>query len=463
MKSKTLAKPRKVFFCSQCGYESLKWEGKCAACGEWNTLTEQVILPETNQELKSSGWRGSASKKESSGPVKLSEIRLGEVYRMPTGDGELDRALGGGIVPGSLILIGGQPGIGKSTLLLQSALNFRQPVLYVSGEESEEQIKMRANRLGGEQQDVFMLAETNLSTILKVAAEIKPQLMVVDSIQVMSSPHVDSAPGTVSQVRECAGEILRFSKESNIPVFLIGHITKEGSLAGPKLLEHMVDVVLQFEGDRNYNYRILRTIKNRFGSTDELGIYEMVESGLRPVPNPSELLLSQNEEQYSGSAVAATLEGQRPMLIEIQTLVSTAVFGTPQRSVTGFDLRRLHMVLAVLEKRSGFFFGQKDVFLNIAGGLKISDPALDLAIVASLISSLQNKALSKDICFAGEISLTGEIKSVKSIEQRIKEADRLGFREIYISTSNTKGLQADRFKTRILPIARIEDLVSTLF
>lgn len=458
-----MAKARKIFVCSNCGYESPKWEGKCNSCQEWNTFTEQVIYPETKQEQKQAGWKETSGKPKNPEPVRLSDIQLGEVYRIATGDGELDRTLGGGIVPGSLILIGGQPGIGKSTLLLQTALQMAEEILYVSGEESEEQIKMRANRLGGNQDKVMMLAETNVSQVLKMAAKLRPQLMIIDSIQVMSSPHVESTPGSITQVRECAGEIMRFAKETNIPVFLIGHITKEGSLAGPKLLEHMVDVVLQFEGDRNYNYRILRTGKNRFGSTDELGIYEMNEKGLRPVSNPSELLLSQNDEVYSGSAVAATLEGQRPMLIEIQTLVSTAVYGTPQRSATGFDLRRLHMILAVLEKRSGFFYGQKDVFLNIAGGLKIADPALDLAIIASLVSSLQNQALPKDICFAGEISLTGEIKSVKAIEQRIKEADRLGFREIYISTGNAKGLATDRFKTRITPINRIEDLVSALF
>lgn len=458
-----MAKSRKVFICSNCGNESSKWEGKCSNCQEWNTFKEQIIHPQSTQELKKAGWRESGASKKNIIPVKLSDIKLGQVYRQATGDGELDRTLGGGIVPGSLILIGGQPGIGKSTLLLQSSLRMKHKILYVSGEESEEQIKMRANRLGGRQEDVMMLAETNVSNILKFANELKPGLMVIDSIQVMSSPHVESAPGTITQVRECAGEILRFSKETNIPVFLIGHITKEGSLAGPKLLEHMVDVVLQFEGDRNYNYRILRTLKNRFGSTDELGIYEMVESGLNPVTNPSELLLSQSEEAFSGSSVSATLEGQRPMLIEIQTLVSNAVYGTPQRTATGFDTRRLHMILAVLEKRSGFFFGQKDVFLNIAGGLKIADPALDLAIIASLISSFQNIALSKDLCFAGEISLTGEIKSVKSIEQRIREADRLGFREIYISSHNYKGLQADRFKCRVIPIKKIEDLISALF
>jgi len=426
-------------------------------------MEEQVILPETKQEIKKASWQENDRERKKNTPIKLSEIKLGKVFRLQSKDQELNRTLGGGIVPGSLSLIGGQPGIGKSTLLLQTALDLDIKVLYVSGEESEEQIKMRANRISNKQENVLMLAETNLVHILKTAGAMKPELVVIDSIQVMSSPHLDSAPGSVTQVRECAGEILRFAKESNIPVFLVGHITKEGSLAGPKLLEHMVDVVLQFEGDRNYNYRILRTVKNRYGSTDELGIYEMNEKGLRPVENPSELLLSQNPEKHSGSAVAATLEGQRPMLIEVQTLVSTAVYGTPQRSATGFDLRRLHMILAVLEKRAGFFFGQKDVFLNIAGGLKISDPALDLSIIAALISSLQNISLEKNICFAGEISLTGEIKSVKSIEQRIREADRLGFEQIIISANNLKGIQKDRYNTEIIAISKIEELVSTLF
>jgi DNA repair protein RadA/Sms len=458
-----LAKPRNIFACTSCGHTSSKWEGKCNNCQEWNTMVEETIYPENSKAGKKSSWKKEENRKKVNKPVPLTEIKLGKVFRINTGDAELNRTLGGGIVPGSLTLIGGQPGIGKSTLLLQCALELKTLVLYVSGEESEEQIKMRANRISEDQQNVLMLAETNLDNILKHAADIQPDLLIIDSIQVMSSPHVESAPGSITQVRECAGEILRFSKESQIPVFIIGHITKEGSLAGPKLLEHMVDVVLQFEGDRNYNYRILRTIKNRYGSTDELGIYEMNEKGLRPVSNPSELLLSQHDEMHSGSAVAATLEGQRPMLIEIQTLVSTAVYGTPQRSATGFDLRRLHMILAVLEKRSGFFFGQKDVFLNIAGGLKISDPALDLAIVASLVSSLQNIAMSKDICFAGEISLTGEIKSVKSIELRIREADRLGFKQIFISSNNLKGIQQDRYKVEIKGISKIEELVIGIF
>lgn len=458
-----MAKPRKIFACTNCGHTSSKWEGKCSNCQEWNTLIEETIYPEGSSANKKAVWQSGNERKKVNKPISLSEIKLGEVFRMDTGDNELNRTLGGGIVPGSLTLIGGQPGIGKSTLLLQSALELRNTVLYVSGEESEEQIKMRANRISDKQDNVLMLAETNLDHILKIAGEIRPELLIIDSIQVMSSPHIESSPGSISQVRECAGEILRFAKESNVPVFMIGHITKDGALAGPKLLEHMVDVVLQFEGERNYNYRILRTVKNRYGSTDELGIYEMYEKGLRPVSNPSELLLSQNEEIHSGSAVAATLEGQRPMLIEIQTLVSTAVYGTPQRSATGFDLRRLHMVLAVLEKRSGFYFGQKDVFLNIAGGLKIADPALDLAIVSSLISSLQNIALQKDICFAGEISLTGEIKSVKSVELRIREADRLGFKQIFISSNNLKGIQQDRFNVEIIGISKIEELVTGIF
>ncbi len=457
-----MAKPKKIFVCSSCGFSTSRWEGKCSSCQEWNTLVEQVVYPESKQDVKKASWQGQMTKTNVV-PIRLSDISIGKIYRIDTKDAELNRALGGGIVPGSLILMGGQPGIGKSTLLLQTALQMGTNVLYVSGEESEEQIKMRAIRISGPQEKVYMLAETNLVNILKNALKLKPDLLIIDSIQTMSSPHIDSTPGSISQVRECTAEILRFAKESNIPVFIIGHITKEGSLAGPKLLEHIVDVVLQFEGDRNYNYRILRTAKNRFGSTDELGIYEMYAKGLRPVSNPSELLLSQNDEAFSGSAVSATIEGQRPMLIETQTLVSTAVYGTPQRSSTGFDLRRLNMILAVLEKRSGFFFGQKDVFLNIAGGLKIVDPAIDLAIVAALISSLENKALDKNICFAGEISLTGEIRSVKAIEQRIKEADRLGFERIFVSAFNVRGIDKSRYNTEIIAVSKIEELVIQMF
>lgn len=383
--------------------------------------------------------------------------------RLSTPDEELNRVLGGGIVPGSIVLIGGQPGIGKSTLLLQLALQIPVTILYVSGEESDEQIKMRADRIGGQASNCYILAETNTSKILKHAQNLQPALIVIDSIQTLSSPHIDSMPGSVSQVRECAGELQRFAKEEHIPVFLIGHITKEGSIAGPKLLEHIVDAVLQFEGDRNYTYRILRTIKNRFGSTDELGIYEMRASGLREVSNPSELLLSQKDEDLSGSAVAATIEGLRPMLIETQALVSTSVYSAPQRSATGFDLRRLGMLLAVLEKRAGLFFAQNDVFLNIAGGIRVDDPAIDLSIVAALISSLEDVAVPTDVCFAGEVGLSGEIRAVNRVEQRIQEADRLGFKEIYVSKYNSKGLDQGRYEIQVKPIAKVQELYFGLF
>ena len=371
--------------------------------------------------------------------------------------------LGGGIVSGSLILIGGQPGIGKSTLMLQLALNLSAKILYVSGEESEEQIKMRADRIGEQRSDCYILTETNVSKILTQALTLAPDLLVIDSIQTLSSPHIDSTPGSISQVRECAGELQRFAKETNIPVIIIGHITKDGAIAGPKLLEHIVDAVLQFEGDQNYTYRILRTIKNRFGSTDEMGIYEMQANGLREVSNPSELLLSQKDEELSGSAVAATMEGMRSMLIETQALVSTAVYGTPQRSATGFDLRRLSMLLAVLEKRCGFQFGQNDVFLNIAGGIKVDDPAIDLSIISALISSLEDVAIPSNVCFAGEVGLSGEIRAVNRIEQRIQEADRLGFSQIYISKYNVKGLDPSRYTIQITTIGKVEELYRSLF
>jgi DNA repair protein RadA/Sms len=436
--------------------------GKCSHCGEWNTYVEEVLSRETTQEEKQRSWKGSA-KKSAPKPILLPEIQAGETRRLPAPDGELNRVLGGGIVPGSLVLIGGQPGIGKSTLLLQVALQLGAKVLYVSGEESEEQIKMRADRIGGAASQCYILAETNTTRILQHAQQLEPSLLVIDSVQTLSSPHIESMPGSVSQVRECAGELQRFAKESNIPIFLIGHITKDGAIAGPKLLEHIVDAVLQFEGDQNYTYRILRTIKNRFGSTDELGIYEMQASGLREVPNPSELLLSQKDEGLSGSAVAATIEGMRPMLIEAQALVTRSVYSAPQRSATGFDLRRLSMLLAVLEKRAGLPFAQNDVFLNIAGGIRVDDPAIDLAIVSALISSLQDVSIPADVCFAGEVGLSGEIRAVNRIEQRIQEANRLGFREIYISKYNTKGIDPQRYDIRIRTVGKIEELYQALF
>ncbi len=456
-----MAKTRTIFFCSSCGASSPKWIGKCPHCNEWNTYQEEVIQKETAAEEKRRSWAG--NKHESVRAVPISDIKSGGTQRITAPDGELNRVLGGGIVPGSLVLIGGQPGIGKSTLMLQVALQIPVKVLYVSGEESEEQIKMRADRLPPASSECYILTETNTTKILQQAQDLQPQLMIVDSIQTMSTPHLDSAPGGIAQVRECAAELLRFAKETNIPIFLIGHINKEGDIAGPKLLEHIVDCVLQFEGDRHNTYRILRTLKNRFGSTDEMGIYEMQSTGLREVTNPSELLLSQKDEELSGCAIAATMEGMRPMLIETQALVSKAVFGTPQRSATGFDMRRLSMLLAVLEKRCGYYFSINDVFLNLAGGIRVEDPGIDLSIVASLISSLVDVSIPSNICFAGEVGLSGEIRAVGRIEQRIAEADRLGFKAIYISKYNQKGLETGRYNIRVQALAKVEDLKQALF
>lgn len=459
-----MAKVKKVFTCSSCGATSPKWIGKCPHCQEWNTYHEEIISKPTTQEEKARAWRESGDgKQRGPAPVALDEVVSGSTRRLITPDAEFNRVLGGGLVGGSVILLGGSPGIGKSTLLLQLALQLKERILYVSGEESEEQIKMRADRISETQSNCYILTETNVSKILSHAKQLEPQLIVADSIQTMSSPHLDSMPGTVSQIRECASEFQRFAKANNICVLIVGHVTKEGSIAGPKLLEHIVDVVLQFEGDQNYTYRIIRTIKNRFGSTAEMGIYEMQANGLREVPNPSELLLSQKDEELSGSAVAATMEGLRPMLIETQALVSTAVYGTPQRSATGFDLRRLSMLLAVLEKRGGLAFGQSDVFLNLAGGIRVDDPAIDLAIVSALISSLEDIAIPVSVAFAGEVGLSGEIRAVNRVEQRIQEADRLGFKEVYISKYNLKGLDLGKFKIKVQPVGRIEELYRRLF
>jgi DNA repair protein RadA/Sms len=454
---------KKIFACTSCGNTSPKWEGKCSACGEWNTYQEEVIFKGTKQEEKEKVWKASAHKKEDPKPVIVSDIKASNNQRLVTPDQELNRVLGGGIVSGSIVLIGGQPGIGKSTLMLQVALSVGVRVLYVSGEESEEQIKMRADRISKMTSECYILTETNTSKILQQAQQLEPDLIIIDSIQTLSSPHIDSTPGSISQVRECAGDLQRFAKETSIPVFVIGHITKDGTIAGPKLLEHIVDTVLQFEGDQHYTYRILRTIKNRFGSTDEMGIYEMQATGLREVSNPSELLLSQKDEDLSGSAICATIEGMRPMLIETQALVSKAVYGTPQRSATGFDLRRLSMLLAVLEKRCGFMFGQNDVFLNIAGGIRVDDPAMDLAIVASLISSLEDIAVPSDFCFAGEVGLSGEIRAVNRIDQRIQEADRLGFKTIFVSKYNVKGMNFDKYGIKVHTIGKMEELYQVLF
>lgn len=419
-------------------------------------------MVQKSDDTRTSGF-GSRSTQRAPKPLKLDEITAGEEHRIPIYDNELSRVLGGGLVPGSLILFGGEPGIGKSTLMLQLATNLKGlKVLYVSGEESEQQIRMRAERIGIKNTDCYILTETNTQNIFQQTALIEPQLMIIDSIQTLHTAHIESSPGSVSQVRECAAEMMRYAKESNVPVFLIGHITKEGSLAGPKVLEHMVDTVLQFEGDQNHVYRLLRTTKNRFGSTNELGIYEMQGSGLREVSNPSEILITSRDEPVSGVAIAVLLEGLRPMLIETQALVSTAAYGTPQRSSTGFDLRRLSMLLAVLEKRCGFRLGAKDVFLNIAGGLKVEDPGIDLAVVCAVLSSNADMPIPQGVCFAGEVGLSGEIRPVNRIEIRIAEAEKLGFKEIYISKYH-KGLKAGNYAIKLNMVGKMEDVFAGLF
>lgn len=453
-----MAKVKTAYKCTQCGFVASKWEGKCNSCGEWNTLIEEVISSETKQEKKNKAW----SEKTKKAPVTLNEIKAGGVQRIILPDEELNRVLGGGIVIGSLILVGGQPGIGKSTLLLQISLKSGKKVLYITGEESEEQIKMRADRIAAGNTSCYIYAETNVVSIIQAAKQVEPDFMIIDSIQTLSSPYLESTPGSVSQVRECASQIAQFTKESQIPIFIVGHITKDGHLAGPKLLEHMVDVVLQFEGDQKHAYRILRTHKNRYGSTDELGIYEMQGTGLRPVANPSELLLSHGDADLSGNAVAATMEGLRPLLIDCQALVSKAIYGTPQRSATGFDLRRLSMLLAVLEKRSGMPFGMNDVFLNLAGGIRVSDPSIDLAIVAALISSLKDIPINGKTCFTGEIGLSGEVRAVSRIEQRIQEAARLGFETIYIAKNNLRNIPSYE-GIQLISVGTVEELVEKVF
>ncbi|MHA4812247.1 DNA repair protein RadA [Flavitalea flava] len=457
-----MSKIKTAFFCSNCGYESAKWSGKCPSCGEWNTLVEEVITKDN--KLAESEWKKFSTEKKEVRTISLNEVISAEEKRIVTPDTELNRVLGGGIVAGSIVLIAGEPGIGKSTLFLQIGLLLKDvTTLYISGEESEQQIKMRADRLNIRNEHFYLLTETSTQTIFQEIKKLKPQLVIVDSIQTLQSPYIESSPGSVSQVRECTSEFQRFAKETNTPVFLIGHITKEGSIAGPKILEHMVDTVLQFEGDRHYAYRILRTLKNRFGSTAELGIYEMSEAGMRVVSNPSELLFTQKEEQLSGIAIAATIEGMRPLLIEVQALVTQSVYGTPQRTVSGFDLRRLQLLLAVLEKRGGFHFGVKDVFLNIAGGLKVEDPSIDLAVLCALLSSFEDTPLSSQTCFAGEVGLSGEIRAVNRIEQRIAEAEKLGFEKIFVSKYNQKGLNNQKFNIEILPVGRVEEVYQYLF
>ncbi|MBS9523479.1 DNA repair protein RadA [Litoribacter alkaliphilus] len=452
-----MAKTKTTFFCQNCGAQSPKWVGKCPACGEWNTYVEEVIHKDDNPR---GNWKQEPTKlKRATTPKKLHEVNFEAQPRLITDDNELNRVLGGGIVPGSLILIGGEPGIGKSTLMLQIALTLtQQKILYVSGEESESQIKMRADRMPFKSENCFVLSETNTQQIFQQVEALKPELLVIDSIQTLYSSHVESAAGSVSQVRECTGELMKFAKETGTPVFLVGHITKDGSIAGPKVLEHMVDTVLQFEGDRHMSYRILRTSKNRFGSTHELGIYEMRAEGLREISNPSEILISQREEQLNGVAIGAMLEGNRPLLIEIQSLVSPATYGTPQRSSTGHDSKRLNMLLAVLEKRGGMRLGQQDVFLNVAGGLKVDDPALDLAVCASLISSYEDNPISHEICFAGEVGLGGEIRAVNRMESRISEAAKLGFKKIVVSKYAIKGVDLSKFDIKVVAVSKLEEM-----
>lgn len=452
-----MVKSKTVFICQNCGAKEAKWTGRCNVCGEWNSFVEEV-------EVVSKGRRNAVIGNPSSKALRLSEIKVNADARMDTGDQELNRVLGGGMVPGSMILLGGEPGIGKSTLVLQFALHNRcGKVLYVSGEESISQIKMRAQRLGSDNDDCLFLSGNSLEMVLEHALTLQPDLLIIDSIQTLATETVDSIPGSLSQIRECTNALLRFSKENTISTILIGHITKDGQLAGPKILEHMVDTVLQFEGDQQYMYRILRSMKNRFGSTSEIGIYEMLQTGLRQVTNPSELLLSDHEEELSGIAVSATIEGVRPILLEVQSLVSTAAYGVPQRSATGFDSRRLNMLLAVLEKRVGFKLAAKDVFLNIAGGIRVSDPALDLAVVMAVLSSNIDVALPGDTVFAGEIGLSGEIRAISRIEQRITEAGKLGFKRIFVPAGNKKGLTQKAGHIEVCFVSKIADICRNLF
>lgn len=452
------------YICQSCGVVSPRWAGKCPSCDAWNSYIEEVVQ-ETPATAKIAEKAALLGKEAGIEPVavSISSLQSADEQRLVTSDAELNRVLGGGVVPGSVVLIGGEPGIGKSTLMLQLAVMLREYViLYVSGEESAQQIKMRADRIGINNPQCYVLTETNLYQILKQLKVIKPHLCIIDSIQTLLSPTLESTAGSVSQIRECAAELQRFAKEHQVSVFIIGHITKEGSIAGPKVLEHMVDAVLQFEGEHHHSYRLLRTKKNRFGSTAELGIYEMVQNGLRQVSNPSELLISDNENELSGIAIAATMEGMRPLLVETQALVSRSAYGTPQRSSTGFDVRRLNMLLAVLEKRCGFRFGDKDVFVNIAGGLRVEDPAIDLAIICALLSSFEDVSIPRGTCFAGEVGLSGEVRSVNRVEQRISEADKLGFKKIYVSASN-KGLNTGKFQIKTDVVKTVEEIYRVLF
>ena len=455
-----MAKTKTVFFCKECGNESPKWIGHCPGCGAWNSYVEEsVVVGKDSKSVKNSILPETKSK-----PTRVAEISSVNEARIDLGYEELNRVLGGGLVPGSLILLGGEPGIGKSTLLLQVALNIQdKKVLYVSGEESAQQIKMRAERIGIRNENCFILTETNTADIIKHFESTKPDIVIIDSIQTLESPSIEATAGSISQIRETAAEMNKIAKAHHVPTFLIGHITKDGTIAGPKILEHIVDTVIQFEGDRHYGFRILRTVKNRFGSSSELGIFEMNAAGLREVNNPSEILLSQREENVSGIAVAAMVEGLRPMMIETQALVSTAAYGTPQRSCTGFDTRRLNMLLAVLEKRAGFRLSAKDVFLNIAGGLRVDDPAIDLAVMAAILSSNEDIAISNRYAFAAEVGLSGEVRAVNRVEARIAEADKLGMEKIFVSKYNCRGLDTSKYNVEVVPLATIGDLFKELF
>jgi DNA repair protein RadA/Sms len=451
-----MAKTKTTFFCQNCGSQYAKWIGKCTSCNEWNTIVEEIIQKEEKR-----AWKQTTSLKKVSKALKIANIVLNEEDRIQTMNNEFDRVLGGGLVKGSVLLLGGEPGIGKSTLLLQIALSINKKVLYVSGEESQSQIKMRAERLSSINSECLILTETKTQNIFRSIEETNPEILVIDSIQTLHTENIDASPGSISQIRETAAELIKFAKETNTPVILIGHITKDGNIAGPKILEHMVDVVLQFEGDRNHTYRIVRAQKNRFGSTSELGIYEMQSVGLREVDNPSEILISQKDESLSGTAIAATLEGMRPLMIEVQALVSTAVYGTPQRSATGYDLKRLNMLLAVLEKRAGFKLGAKDVFLNITGGIKVDDPAIDLAVISAILSSNEDDAIPQDYCFAAEIGLSGEIRPVNRIEQRILEAEKLGFKKIFVSKFNK--FSKKNYSIDVVLVSKVEEVFNELF
>ncbi len=444
------------FFCKSCGTQHAQWQGQCNSCKQWNTLTEEVVEKPDKKNWKSKNKAGKISK-----PLKINQIEISSESRINTGDAELNRVLGGGIIPGALMLLGGEPGIGKSTLLLQIAMTLGCKVLYVSGEESQRQIKIRSDRMDASSDQCYVLSETKTQNIFSQIENLAPELVVIDSVQTLHTDYIDSSPGSVSQIKECTAEFIKFAKETHVPVFLVGHITKDGHIAGPKILEHMVDVVLHFEGDRNHIYRILRTQKNRFGATSEIGIYEMQSKGLRAVSNPSELLISEKDEKLSGHAIAATIEGIRPLMIEIQALVSTAVYGTPQRTTSGYNAKRLNMLLAVLEKRAGFALGAKDVFINITGGISIADPAIDLAVIVAILSSYHDLDVSENFCFAAEVGLSGEIRPVPKTEQRIQEASKLGFETIVISKFAKIGKQNESIK--VLAVSKIEALITALF